>query len=151
MGYIKKEMQERRAKYARMNKLSERIEADKKEMERIRDDAWHKRVIERLGERLRKHGKWHTVEISGPFGIGAEVSVTLKQYRDGIGDETNLLLERYATFEVHKDDLYLRDYRTNTGKYKADTIGALNGMNHPMIKVTDLSIPALHELIEEIN
>jgi len=151
MSYLKTKMTARRKAYDRIKLLDASIKEQQDEIERLRQGAYHKRILEGLANQLRKKFKWHTAEVSGPFGIGASISLTLTQYRDKIGDEANKLLEYYSVFEVQGDKVYIRDFRTNTKEYERDTIGALNGMNNPMIEVTNMSIEELHKLIEEIN
>lgn len=116
----------------------------KEEENTVLEVAFHKNVVARIGERLRKQFGYKEVEVYGPQGIGARVTFILKKSKDKKG-------WKWAGIEPSKDDLYIKDYRTNTGKYAPGTIGELNGMNFPNIKITDMSLAQLHKLILDIN
>ncbi len=106
-------------------------------------------VLEPLSVAIKNELKHELVKTSGPFGLGAVTNITSYKNKS---DEGNYECPDtfYCSLEYHSNKekqtrLFVRDYSTNTGKYKADSIGAMNGMNHPLVDITDKSIPEIIE------
>ena len=142
--FIQRQMQERRAKYKRLEARQKRGYVPNDEVNAVYEDAFHKHVVARIGERIRKEFGYKEVEVYGPQGIGARVTFILKKSRNKKG-------WRWAAIEPSGDDLYIKDYRTNTGEFRSGTIGEVNGMNFPNIKITDMGLAKLHNLVLTIN
>ncbi len=142
--FIHKQMQERRAKYKALEKRQKSEYVSNDEVNNVLQDAFHKHVVARIGERIRKQFGYKEVEVYGPQGIGARVTLILKRSK-------NKSAWKLAAIEPHEDDLYIKDYRTDTGEFRDGTIGQLNGMNYPSIKITGMGLAKLHSLILAIN
>lgn len=139
MEFIKQQMINRRKVYDKIKAMEKEIEDNQALIQDMRMKAWHVNVVRRIGSQFaEKFG--YEADVSGPFGLGAQVSMVLQKRK-----------KRYTTFEAHGDKLFILDYTTNTGKYREGTIGALNGFNRELIEVTDMSIDQLHKLILRTN
>jgi len=121
----------------------EKIEAMRLKIERLkarynkRDDKhrWIKWIAEPLARELcmrlgRKH--W---EVLGPFGLSCSTSIWLYDTKE---DREALKLDS-LTFrpDLRNEDnpfgIRVVDYTVNTKQYPDNTLGAVNGMNHPEV------------------
>jgi hypothetical protein len=139
----------------RQRKAEEQI---RKQMAELQDDLRNlprqpprELVLEPLAKDITEHMEWEGFSVDGPYGIGGNYSVTFKPVVD---DENSW---KYLTLIFGWDKNQLawlgyRDYTTNTGEFKKNTIGALNGMNHPIVRVPDnADLDYWVNLIEEKN
>ena len=79
-------------------------------------------------------------EILGPVGIGARVSIHF--YRNGVKKEdrwkdSNCLSITFEPANLQKGELQAVDNLTDTNKYAIGTIGEINGLNHPSVKIPE--------------
>jgi hypothetical protein len=95
-------------------------------------------LIEPVAKEIAKHlnRNW---KVSGPFGICCEWMLEFYELGKPLeykpGDDTVITMT--VTVENYEGlwTLRLRDYSKNTGEFKDNTIGAMNGMNHPAEEV----------------
>jgi len=94
--------------------------------------------IKPLGDLLRdKFFPGRTTEVLGPFGLWCSVSIHFIKNPQLEGDKRfsrgNI---RSLTFTFN-NDVRVRDYRKDTGRYQKGTTGEVNGGNHPNVKIPE--------------
>ena len=123
-----------------------------KKIERLRKQRpfWIDSLIEPFAVQVAEAKEWD-YRVSGPFGICCEVPVFFyrKTELTGTGEQEIAGLLQF----VHSGkDVMLRDYTVDTGTYSPNSIGGMNGMNHPTIEIPDdADINWFLAKIEEFN
>lgn len=149
----------------RCNKKRAQIEKAQKQLDKMTGRmSLIESVMLPLAKALKKHMGAYSYDVSGPFGIGSNCSITIFQNKEDVQRTEEHPLGKsafYLNFEVFSDydknyedrsySLQARDYRTNTGKFAANTIGAMNGGNYPLIDVSDYSLDQLIELSQAMD
>ena len=102
--------------------------------------AWVNLVVRPISEELQKVFPNATIDINTVLS-GA---VTLTVCRKGVNHAGKLKNQecRSLTFVQSEDGIALRDWRSDTGEYPIGSIGAISGLNHPLVNVPkDSPIP----------
>ena len=108
---------------------------------------WNDCLVKPIAEELVKRLPNTTYEILGPFGIGARTSIHF--YKKGISETQKFQKGncRSITFEptdLNQGLLSVVDEKTDTDSYSKNSLGELNGFNHPTILLAvDTSIQEL--------
>ena len=127
------------AELRRMQEKHKRLQEKYKLKEaKLKYPHWMENVLRPLGEELIANFPGSTFEVSGPFGMDCETSISLT----GKNKECLAFLQFVP---VHRNNLpitlHLRDYSVDTKRFPAGSIGAMNGGNHPSISIpTDVTI-----------
>lgn len=126
------------------SRIRARIEQREKQIERLNTKLkklpfWKDALIKPIAEELGKHFPDRRYEILGPFGLSCEVGLHL--YRIGVDekhlfDGDNCKSITFRPGDLEKGELRIVDYKTNTGEFRKDTLGEVNGMNHPEIPLS---------------
>lgn len=106
-------------------------------------------VIGRIAKALKKKFGYAKAEVLGPFGLGCHTSIHLyRKKEDTIHDVLSI------TFELDYGDkptINVLNYNERKGEYPVDSIGALNGFDHPLVDVSTTTLDELHDLILKMN
>ncbi len=133
-GYTAEEAEFRRMqeKYKRLQEKYRLKEA------KLKYPHWKENVLRPLGEELMLHFPDSTLSVSGPFGMDCETSISLT----GKNKECLAFLQFVPTHDSNLPiTLHLRDYSVDTKRFPPDSIGEMNGDNHPSIPIpTDVTI-----------
>jgi len=113
----------------------DRLEA---KLKRLIYPHWIDTLIKPLANELIKFYPDRTFEILGPFGLCNETAIhfykkdapTDKQF-----ERDNCLSMTFIHGDLTKGEFMIRDYSIDTNQFSKSTIGELNGMNHPSIKI----------------
>ncbi len=128
MGDLKRRFSRRQRRHAAVRDQVQRL---KEKLERMKAPYWVDVLVRPVAEAIADRLECEA-EILGPFGIGCEVRVSFK---------TTKGQQSLAVRPTHDDDttmgLAIVDYSANTSEYKAGTLGAINGLNHPAHSVPD--------------
>ena len=119
--------------FRRMQKKYERLQEKYRLKEaKLKYPHWMENVLQPLGEELVANFPGSTFEVSGPFGMDCETSISIH----GNNKECLAFLQFVPD---HGDTivLKLRDYTIDTKRFMPGSIAAMNGMNQP-----DIPIPA---------
>ncbi len=100
---------------------------------------WVDEIIKPLAEEMIKHFPGRVFDILGPFGMGCHVSIHF--YKEGLegmdrfgGD--NCISITFTPLDLEgKGEIGVVNQSVDTQEYTTGTLGALNGMNHPVIPV----------------
>lgn len=142
-GYLalKKRHQSKYRRYRkRQEEIEEQISALEEERRNMKYPHFMNTIIKPIGKAILTTLPDYRMEILGPFGLPCNVSIHF--YRKGVpeaelfGDNDNCKSINFA----HGDDddpVLIRDHSTNTGRFASGTIGDLNDMNHPLVKIPD--------------
>ncbi len=121
--------------FTRQDKIRLQIEALKIKMEKMRHpyfDNVFAPLLESIKQELRADG----YQVYGPFGICHQRTVYwLKDNKKCITSNANVLGS--LSFISSTEGFKLRDEDVDTGQFAESTVGAMNGMNHPEIEITD--------------
>ncbi len=125
------------AKIEKREKQVERLKA-KREKAWKSSPSWINETINPIAEAMLEHLPGRYYEILGPFGLGARVSIHF--YKEGITEDTpweerftgdNCLSITFEPCDLTSGDIRLVDEKTDTGKFARNTLGEVNGFNHP--------------------
>lgn len=112
------------------------IERLEKRMAKLESYNWVDDVMRPLAARVQAAMPGYRIEVLGPFGLRAEVS--LHAYpgdSDDIEAATSVSFEPAFEHDSETQDctfgLKLIDYSRDLGYYEKNTVGSLNGLNHP--------------------
>ena len=92
---------------------------------------WYEKLVNPIADEIKQHGSFQKVEVLGPFGVGARVSIHC--YVNGTDDISDI---KAVTFEPDLDSeckspLSIVDYSKNTERFAKGTLGYANGLNYP--------------------
>ena len=106
------------------------------ELKNIRCPNWIDMISKPIAEIMFEKLPARRFEILGPFGICARTSIHF--YRKGVPEKkkfegNNCLSICFEPGNLGKDEIEIRvvDEKTDTGRYARQTVGEMNGMNHP--------------------
>jgi hypothetical protein len=92
-----------------------------------------------LIKELEKRFPDRTIEILGPFGICGLTSLHL--YKNGVTEKKRLIGRNCLSVTFEPGDggkpPQIKDYSKNTGEFRKETIGEMNGMNHPRVDIPE--------------
>ena len=91
------------------------------------------RFLRPLADALMPFFPGAEVEILGPYGLGATVSVCFSDPSKPEGENTMGYLQFRQSREGKR--LCYVDTSTNTGRFSENSVGAINGMNHPEVEI----------------
>jgi len=114
---------------ARQNKYQRLIDKYKKMDSKLVYPHWMEHYLTPIAEELITHFPGSQFEVSGPFGMSGETSISIKS-KDGV-------LLAFLQFALGDDEILLRDYSKDNGRFSRGTIGQLNGGNHPDEPIPD--------------
>lgn len=108
----------------------------------LRVAYWNDMIAAELGNQIKEAGGFGKVEVLGPMGIGARVSIHLYQH-SGLSDSLDDIVASLTVepdLSVHEEGyvnpvLSRIDYNTNSHQFAAGTIGQLNGFNFGRIAI----------------
>ncbi len=121
------------AEFRRMQKKYERLQEKYKLKEaKLKYPHWMENVLRPLGEELIANFPGSTFEVSGPFGMDNEISISIH----GNGKELLAFLQFVPAYGNNLPiALHLRDYSIDTKRFTPGSIAAMNGGNHPSIPI----------------
>lgn len=103
---------------------------------------WTEQIVEEIAKEMLKYfPDGFQYKIMGPFGIDAKTSIWIKHPEWDLYDEEKKKLPMYEfEFSPSLDknsntNLYKVDRSVNTGEYPPNSIGGINGFNHPNIPI----------------
>jgi hypothetical protein len=107
--------------------------------------SWIDVIIDPIAEALcddlcQRTGQQWSWEVLGPFGICAEVSIhfsrkTKRQVKNRF-NRRNLRSITFIPLDLNGEEaIAVRDRSKSTGRYKENTLGDVNGMNHPTVHI----------------
>jgi hypothetical protein len=134
--------------------IEDQIAVLNKELDKLRHPYWTEEIIQPIAEELKKFFPNFHYEILGPFGICCEVAIHF--YKNGVTDKNRFKIGNCKAITFRPIDLTgpgnalaVKDYSKNTKEFRENTIGEMNGMNHPDIPVSDyMDIEALAKLVK---
>lgn len=135
--------------YASYKDEVNRIEAQKKRLERKQArlvfPGWISGIVGPIAEVLCERLPGYRWEVLGPFGLCSETSVHF--YKIGLTHEElwseegrkagSIKSITFVPVDLAKGEIMIRDESKNTGEFKKETIGELNGMNHPNVSIPE--------------
>jgi hypothetical protein len=126
------------AKRRRADRLKDEIARLEAELKRGSVN-WIDALVKPVGKALAK-ATGRTLDVLGPFGLGAEVAIHL--YKPGVTDEDkfapgNCLSITFRPGRLHEAKLFLVDRSRKTNRYPNNSLGDINGLNHPDIPIPD--------------
>lgn len=127
----------------RLDRARRRREVADRTVERCYKHLGPTVIVEQIAELLAPHFPAHQLEVLGPFGLACE---TVIHANSETGECVGSLAFRSADNRIS-----LIDRRRDTGRFAPNTIGALNGLNHPSAgvpgRIEDL-VQALRDSID---
>ena len=140
---------ENNAEADRLNKQIAQLTAKRSSL----NCSWVDLVVKPLAKKLKRYVPGYRMEVLGPFGLCHETSISF--YKNGVPEEK--LWDKKGSVksitlvpESGNGMFRIVDYRKDKGTYPKDSIGAINGMNHPRILV-DPNTWTLKDLIKFIR
>jgi hypothetical protein len=128
--------------WAEMDRLDKAIERLKAEYAKTRDISWIDQVVKPIAKSLQRILPGHRrVDVLGPFGICSEASIHFIKRGITEGDmwkkpgNVKSITFVPCTSSENLFRIAVVDYTKSDKKFLEDSIGALNGMNHPRILV----------------
>lgn len=117
-------------------KVETRLKSLEDEKTNLCHPSWIDLLLKPIAEAMLKHLPNRTFKILGPFGMTNETGVHF--YKKGIKEKNkfkgdNCISITFRPAEL--PDLTVVDYSVDTGQFKPETIGEMNGMNHPSIPI----------------
>ena len=100
--------------------------------------------VGRLVRALEPHFPMHVLDVLGPFGLTGETAIHVK---DSIGITVASLTFRSDEQDDGTKLLRMVDYDNPTNRYPKNSLGAVNGMNYPIVTLPD----TVEELVEMIH
>lgn len=131
------EYEKKRDNLRRLQNKHERLKAKYDKLgQKLKYPHWIENYLTPIAEELVKHFPGSHFEISGPFGLDCETSISI----DG-PDKVLLAFLQFVPGDLDKGEIALRDYKVDTAAFGKGTIGEVNGRNHPRITIpADASI-----------
>ena len=119
--------------FMREKKIKMQIEELEKKKKGLRFNSTFDSMFHPFAEELKKRLKADSYEWYGHFGICSELTI---YFTKGSRDITKkgAVVGRICFTDGGR---YIRDTTKKTYRYRKGTIGEVNGMNHPKIKVTE--------------
>ena len=109
-------------------------------------------IVRRIAEEMEKDFPDRHFEILGPFGLHSEVSIHF--YKNGVSekekfDGNNCLSITFVSIDLNDAEIAILDTETNTHEYPEGSIAAMNGANHPRVRILSfLEIRQLSEIMK---
>jgi len=102
--------------------------------------GWIDIIVRPIADELAKELPDFEPHILGPFGICAEIPIHF--YRKGVPEKEkwaggNVRSITFISGDLQKGEILIRDTSVDTGDFRPGTIGELNGMNHPPVKIPE--------------
>lgn len=125
-----------RARLDRIKKLEQRIQ----KLGSMSGPSWISEIVEPLAKELASRLGME-YEILGPFGICSATSIHF--FKKGSNHDEAYSLESgvksltFIPIDLTHGKLKVRDESIDTGEFKRDTIGDVNGMNHPSVDIPE--------------
>jgi hypothetical protein len=120
-------------------KLTAQIARLQKRKDKLVYCSWIDEIVKPIVDQLKPFYPDRDIEILGPFGLCASVSIHLYEKALTEDERTsgirNCISVTLIPTDLSTGEIMVRDYSNNTHQYKEDSIGALNGMNYPNIPV----------------
>ena len=124
----------------RISKLESKIEWNKKQLDKVIYPHWMRTILEPLAEEIIKLLPGRQFETLGPFGLKCETSIHFnkenidhdKRFEDG-----NCISLTFVPGDIENGELLIVDHTKNTKRYPPGTLGEMNGMNYPGVKIPD--------------
>ena len=125
---------------AKIEEREAQIERLKARRESLACPTWIDALVKPIADLLAAEYPDRDCAMLGPHGICARVSLHL--YRKGLSDtvrfqDGNYLSITFEPGDLGMGELRLVDYTQHTRAVAPNTIGEVNGMNHPSIPMTD--------------
>ena len=144
-GYVERDKKWRAAK----DSLDRKIEEREAQLQRLKKrevshygarESWVDSLVKPIAEEMLPYFPGRYFDFLGPFGLGARTSIHF--YKEGVDEKDrfsgrNCLSITFEPGDLDAGELRLVDEHTNTGKYRKDTIGEVNGFNHPAVDMPD--------------
>lgn len=110
-----------------------RLELKKKELSKV---SYIEEAIKPLAKALNRYIKKDHFEIMGPFGLGCHISIYFYDGEDLMKDKKSkgITISPHNLFE--DGSIQVIDDLKDDGSYAKGTIGAVNGLNHPIIPIS---------------
>lgn len=109
--------------------LAERLPADTYPCD------WVTKIVHPIASQIEQAGGFARVEVLGPMGIGARVSLhCYREEEDPIEKICSITFEPELNLR-DESPLAMVDYSTNTGRYRKGSMGEMNGLNYAAVPV----------------
>jgi len=130
-----REYQDYKAKAERLMAQKNRAE---NRLKALSIPSWIDTIVQPIADELAKELPDFEPHIFGPFGICAEVSIHF--YRKGVSKKEiwaggNIRSITFILGSLQEGEILIRDTSVDTGDFRPGTIGEMNGMNHPSVKI----------------
>ena len=138
-NHINNLIEMRAATFKNVQRLSERQIKENLKIEFGSDYPahWRDMIVKPLVDQVCKLGGYDSVEVSGPFGIGARVRASFfkNETKESVADisfEPNLSVD-----SINKENAILSkiDYSSSSNQFKVGTVGEINGFNFGRIEL----------------
>lgn len=119
---------------ARKNRAENRLKA-------LSIPSWIDTIVQPIADELAKEMPGFEPHILSPFGLSAEVSIHF--YRKGVpekerwADGNNVRSITFIPGDLQTGEILIRNTSVDTGEFRPGTIGEMNGMNHPSVKIPE--------------
>lgn len=129
----------KQAYHVTRDRIEAQMERLKNRSSKLHHPSWMDEIIKPIASQIAALYPDRDMEILGPFGICAETSIHL--YKKGLteeqkfSEEGNCISVTLIHGDLDRGEIKIRDYTKDTGEFRDNTLGAINGMNHPSIPV----------------
>ena len=125
------EYEAKRDEYRRLQGKHEKLSSKYEKLGlNLKYPHWMEHYLTPIARELTTYFPEANFEVSGPFGLACQTSIS-------IHGKDNVLLA-FLEFVLEGDqEIMLRDYSVDTGRFSQGTIAEMNGMNHPNIPIPD--------------
>jgi hypothetical protein len=129
----------------------QQIERLKNRKEKLEYPHWVDLLLEPIAKELVKEFEGYYYVMMGTFGISNEAPIHFypigKSGKESIHDGTSKSIT-FIPLNLDNGEIGIRNYKKNTGEFNKGTIGEMNGMNHPTIKLSpDMEIKELIKFV----
>ena len=124
---------------SKLHKLEQEVTQLKGELRQLKYPHWIDFLVKPVAEELIKLLPGHYYEILGPFGICNSTSIHF--YKQGITEqnkfeEDNCVGITFIPLDLtHEGSIGIRNYGVDTHEFEKGTVGEVNGMNYPTIRL----------------
>ncbi len=129
-------IRKKRASIARLERQVEKL---------LKQSSWIDIVIHPIAEELSTLLKLPVWEVLGPFGIYCETSIYFAESKEELSKSEVFKTITFRPNNSGEDSFKLHIVNTseNSGAFVPNSIGAINGGNHPSIDATEMDVKTL--------
>ena len=123
----------------RQHEIEETINQLQEEKQDLWFNGWWSKILAgALRDQIQAHYPGLTVELCGPFGLGSHMLISVYEdnittsYDDHYSQDNFTGSITICPGDLDEGELRLVNTKENTNQYSQGTLGAVNGLNHPI-------------------